>query len=82
MQSLTRLLNIIILCNVGIATLQTKCMTSLIYLQNDGFWYQFNPLFHGIPHFTATGGAVIEIGANFSLNMGSHHVWMHDVHDK
>lgn len=26
--------------------------------------------------------AVIEIGANFSLNMGSHHVWMHDVHDK
>ena len=71
MQSLTRLLNIIILCNVGIVTLQTKCKVSLIYLQNDGFWCQINPLFHGIPHFTATDGPTItEICAQLLIDEG------------
>ena len=46
---------------MGIATLQTKHNTSLIYLQNDGFWHQFNQLFHGSPLFTATDGFIIKV---------------------
>ena len=65
MQSLTRTLNIIILCNVGIVTLQMKHNASLIYLQNDGFWHQFNPLFRGSP-----------LLSNSSLMKASYHVWM------
>ena len=30
-------------------------------LQNDGFWHQFNPLFHGSPLFTATDGFIIKV---------------------
>ena len=50
---------------MGIATLQMKHNISLIYLQNDGFWHQFNPLFHGSP-----------LLSNSSLMKASYHVWM------
>ena len=46
---------------MGIVTLQMKHNASLIYLQNDGFWHQFNPLFHGSPLFTATDGFIIKV---------------------
>ena len=65
MQSLTRTLNIIILCNIGIVTLQTKHNASLIYLQKDELWYQFNPLFYGNP-----------LLSDSSLMKASYHVWM------
>ena len=65
MQSLTRTLNIIILCNIGIITLQRQYKISLIYLQKDELWYQFNPLFHGSP-----------LLSNSSLMKASYHVWM------
>ena len=42
-----------------------KHNVSLIYLQNDGFWHQFNPLFHGSP-----------LLSNSSLMKASYHVWM------
>ena len=50
---------------MGIVTLQMKHNASSIYLQNDGFWHQFNPLFHGSPLLT-----------NSSLMKVSYHVWM------
>ena len=50
---------------MGIVTLQMKHNVSLIYLQNDGFWHQFNPLFHGSP-----------LLSNSSLMKASYHVWM------
>ena len=50
---------------MGIVTLQMKHNISLIYLQNDGFWHQFNPLFHGSP-----------LLSNSSLMKASYHVWM------
>ena len=42
-----------------------KHNASSIYLQNDGFWHQFNPLFHGSP-----------LLSNSSLMKASYHVWM------
>ena len=50
---------------MGIVTLQMKHNASSIYLQNDGFWHQFNPLFHGSP-----------LLSNSSLMKASYHVWM------